>query len=161
MNQKDECCPKFDPKKWDGKTLNWDKKRFIKESIPTFFHMPLASMIGKKVAKMHNLVIASKAEPEMQEFLLMFHDPSPFRSELYMSVTQPVEGAKNTSLSGEFETRVFDGPYNAVPKLIKEMQPYMSKKSKKAKDYYIHYAYCPKCAKKYNHNYMVLFAEVE
>jgi hypothetical protein len=160
-NQTDECCPKFVPEKWDEKTLNWENKLFIRESIPTLFHIPLPSMIGKKVAKMYNLVMASKADPSKQEFLLMFRDPSPFKSELYMSVTRPVEGAENTSLSGEFETRVFDGPFNAVPKFIREMQPYLAGKAKKAKDCFVHYAYCPKCAKKYNHNYMVLFAEVE
>lgn len=160
-NQTDECCPKFVPEKWDEKTLNWENKLFIRESIPTLFHIPLPSMIGKKVAKMYNLVMASKADPSKQEFLLMFRDPSPFKSELYMSVTRPVEGAENTSLSGEFETRVFDGPFNAVPKFIREMQPYLAGKAKKAKDYFVHYAYYPKCAKKYNHNYMVLFAEVE
>lgn len=29
-----------------------------------------------------------------------------------------------------------------------------------AKKYYVHYAYCPKCEKKFGHNYMILFAEV-
>ncbi len=160
-NQTDECCPKFVPEKWDEKTLNWENKLFIRESIPTLFHIPLPSMIGKKVTKMYNLVMASKADLPQQEFLLMFRDPSPFKSELYMSVTKPVEGAENTSLSGQFETRVFDGPYNAVPKFIREMQPYLAEKAKKDKDYFVHYAYCSKCAKKYNHNYMILFAEVE
>ncbi len=160
-NQNDECCPKFVPETWDKKTFNWDNKLFIKESIPTFFHMPLPSMIGKKVTKMYKQVLASKADPSKEEFLLMFRDPTPFRSEMYMSVTKPVEGAENTSLSGEFEARVFDGPYNAAPKFIKEMQTYLTGKAQKAKDYFIHYAYCPKCVKKYGHNYAILFAEVE
>ena len=160
-NQTDECCPKFVPETWDKKTLHWENKLFIRESIPTFFHMPLPSMIGKKVTKMHQLVVAAKADPPKQEFLLMFRDPSPFKSELYMSVTHPVEGASNTTLTGEFEARVFDGPYSAAPRFIKEMQRYLAGKAKKARDYFVHYAYCPKCAKKYNHNYMVLFAEVD
>lgn len=78
-----------------------------------------------------------------------------------MSVTGAVEGAENTTLTGQFEARVFDGPYSAAPKFIKQMQLYLDEKAKKAKDYFVHYAYCPKCAKKYNHNYMVLFAEVD
>lgn len=160
-NQTDECCPEFFPENWDEKTFNWEKKPFIKESIPTLFHMPLPSMIGKKVTKMYNQVMASEADLPKQEMLLLFRDPTPFRSELYLSTTKPVEGANNISLTGEFEAKVFDGPYNAAPKFIKEMQIYLAGKSKNAKDYLIHYAYCPKCVKKYKHNYAILFAEVE
>ena len=61
----------------------------------------------------------------------------------------------------EFDmTRVFDGPYNAIPRFIKEMDEYLKESGKAAKDYYVHYAYCPKCAKEQGHNYMVLFALV-
>ncbi len=160
-NQSDECCPKFNPENWDETTLNWENKLFIKESIPAFFHIPLPTMIGKKVTKMYKLVVASEAGPPKEEFLLMFRDPTPFRSELYMSVTKAVEGAENTSLTGEFEAKVFDGPYSAAPKFVKVMQTYLAGKAKKAKDYFIHYAYCPNCVKKYGHNYAILFAEVE
>jgi len=36
------------------------------------------------------------------------------------------------------------------PKYITKMGP--------AKDYYVHYAYCPRCAEKFGHNYMSIFA---
>jgi len=51
----------------------------------------------------------------------MAYDPSPWKSELYLAVAKEVPGAKNVALSGAFFTKVFDGPYNAVPKWIKEM----------------------------------------
>jgi len=38
--QDQECCPEFHVEKWDKKTFTWDQKLFIKETIPTFFHMP-------------------------------------------------------------------------------------------------------------------------
>jgi len=40
------------------------------------------------------------------------------------------------------------------------MDTYLSKQDKKDNNYYVHYAYCPKCAKEAGHNYMVLFGEV-
>ena len=55
-----ECCPKFYQKKWDGKTFNWDHKQFIKESVPTLFHIPLPPMIGKKITNMMKLAEDSK-----------------------------------------------------------------------------------------------------
>jgi len=159
--KKDECCPKFNPKKWDEKTHNWKDKSFIKETIPTFFHIPFPPMIGKKITNMYNLALKVKAQPkDKQDWIVLFHDPTRFKSELFMSSTKEVPGANNVKISGTFISKVFDGPYNAVPKFMKEMDSYLEKKGKKAKDYYIHYAYCPKCAKKYKHNYALLFAEI-
>ena len=156
-----ECCPKFDPDKWDEKTNVWQDKSFLKETVPTFFHIPFPPMIGNKIQKMYALAEEAGAEPEdKQEWIVLFHDPTAFRSEMFMSTTKTVPGANNVTLSGNYISKVFDGPYNAVPKFIKQMGSYLEKKGELAKDYYVHYAYCPKCAKKFNHNYAVLFAAV-
>lgn len=158
---KDECCPEFDPKRWDDKTYSWDKKKFIMESIPTFFHTPFPPMINKKMWKLWNLAEKSKAMiSKKEDILVLFHDPHAFKSEIFMSVDKKVEGADNRTITGTFYARVFDGPYGSVPKFIKKINQILEKKGKKAKDYYIHYAYCPKCSKKFGHNYMVFFAEV-
>jgi hypothetical protein len=55
---------------------------------------------------------------------------------------------------------VFDGPYNHVPKYLKEFHKYLALIEKKPKKIYFYYTTCPKCAKKYGHNYIVAFAEV-
>ena len=95
-----------------------------------------------------------------EDVLVLFADPSPFKSEIYLSVTGDVPSARNVKISGTFMSKVFDGPYNAIPKFIKQMNKCLANKNKKAKKYYVHYAYCPKCAKKYGHNHMILFAEI-
>jgi len=157
-----ECCPKFHPEKWDGKTFNWDGKTFIKETVPTLFHIPFPPMIGRKVTKLMEIAeAADKILANKEDVLLLFADPTAFKSEIYLSVTGNVPNANNTTLSGTFMGKVFDGNYNAIPKFIKRMDAYLNKQNKQAKNYYVHYAYCPKCAKKAGHNYMVLFAEVE
>jgi hypothetical protein len=160
--QDSECCPVFDVEKWDDKTLKWDRKLFIKESIPTLFHTPFPPMITKKMRKMCDLVERSDADlPDITDTLVLFHDPSAFRSEIYYSVSKEVTGANNTNISGTFEAKVFDGPYNAIPKFFKEMEEHLAVKGQKPDDYYVHYAYCPNCAEKFGHNYMILFAEVK
>lgn len=160
-NQDEVCCPEFDVKKWDGKTVTWNEKLFVMETIPTFFHIPFPPSIGKKMKKMMDLTEASNADiAEKSDALVLFRDPSAFKSEIYYSVTKEVEGANNKTISGTFVSGVFNGPYNAVPKYIKEMESLLSKENKTAKDHYIHYAYCPKCAKKFGSNYMILFARV-
>lgn len=118
-------------------------------------------MIGKKVNRMHELAKKAGATiPDLLEALILFRDPSAFRSEIYYTVTHEVPGANNTTLTGSFVARVFDGPYNDVPVFIKEMEQFLAEKNQKALDYFVHYAYCDKCAKSRGHNYMVLFALV-
>ena len=159
--EKDECCPVFHPEKWEEKTHQWVEKKFIKSSVPTFFHIPYPPMIGKRITKMVKHAEEAKGLSKYTEdILLLFFDPHAFKSEMYLSVTKKIPGADNTTISGNFISKVFDGPYNAIPKYIKEMNTYLDTQGKKAKNYYVHYAYCPKCAKEKGHNYMVMFAEV-
>ena len=92
---------------------------------------------------------------------MLFYDPHAFKSEIYFSVNGEVPGAENVGISGTFVSRVFDGPYNAVPKWVKEMEKFVSSKGKKTKKYFFYFTTCPKCAKIYGHNYTVAFAQVE
>ena len=159
--QNEECCPKFETEKWDKKTFSWNNKLFIKETLPTFLHIPFPPMIGKRITKMDALARRADAtSPDPKEALILFRDPSAFKSEIYYSVTKAVGGATNTTLSGTYEAMVFDGGYNNIPQHIQEMEKYLGGKQEKATDYLVHYAYCPKCTKKYGHNYMILFAHV-
>ncbi len=71
-----------------------------------------------------------------------------------------IEDADNISMTGTFYAKVFDGPYNHIPKYIKEISSKLAADNQTVKDFYVHYAYCPECQKKYKHNYMILFAEI-
>lgn len=160
-NQEKQCCPKFSPEKWDGKTHEWTNKPFIKEDMPTFFHIPLPFLINKKVTRLcKEMEDSQKAETDSTNVLLLFRDPTAFKSEIYLSVLGPVSGADNVTISGTFISKVFSGSYSDVPNFMKQMKEYLKAQNKTAKDYYIHYAYCPKCAKKYGDNYMIIFAKV-
>jgi hypothetical protein len=155
------CCPRFDPAPWDGKTHVWKDKPFIMESMPEFMHMPFPPMIAKAMGKMWKAAQDAGAAPELKDFMCLAYDPSPWKGELYVAVTKEVQSAKNVKLSGTFMSKVFDGPYNAVPKWIKEMDKYLSGQGKKASRYYFYYTTCPKCAKIHGHNYVVAFARVD
>lgn len=155
------CCPIFHPGKWDNKTFYWSQKQFLVASIPTLFHIPFPPMIGKKITKMMKKAEdANKILENKEDVLLLFTDPHPFKSEMYLSVTGEVPDAKNTIITGTFKSKVFEGDYNDIPKFIKQMDAFLRVQKLKAKKYYVHYAYCPKCAEEAGHNYIVLFAEI-
>ena len=64
----DECCARFDPAPWDGKELRWQDKRFVKDRVTSFLHIPLnfgavmkrnVGQIEAAGAKPDNMVILS------------------------------------------------------------------------------------------------------
>lgn len=160
LEANDVCCPEFDPTLWDNKKHVWTNKLFLKNSVPEILHMPLPGTFGRAISKMWKKATEAGAAPELKDSLLLAHDPSPFRGELYLLITKEIPGEENVRLSGTFMSKVFDGPYSKVPKYMQEMDQYLSSLNLKAKKYYFYYAYCPKCAKKYGHNYIVSLVEV-
>ena len=151
-----ECCPKFDPAPWDGEEFVWHGKPFIKDNVCQIMHVPLN--FGKVIVRMMKTV--EQAGAQADEPLMLALDPSPWRCELYMAVKGPVEGAENVALSGTFLTKVFDGPFKDCGKFFAEMQDFARSKGKQPGTIYFYYTTCPKCAKKYGHNYMVGFVQV-
>ncbi len=64
-------------------------------------------------------------------------------------------------LSGDYLTKVFEGPFKDVPKWEKEMEAFVKEKGKQAKKIYYFYTTCPKCAKYYGKNYVVGVAQTQ
>lgn len=159
MTTNNTCCPEFNQEPWNGKTHIWKDKLFLKDEVRSLFHIPLN--IGSVITRMWKQVETAQANPKNEEFLILFYDPSPWKSEVYMTVTKDIPKENITKLTGTFFSKVFDGPYNAAPKWIQEMDKVLKDKGFKAIKYYFHYAYCPKCAKKYGHNYCIAFAQVK
>jgi hypothetical protein len=158
--QSDVCCPKFDGTPWDEKTHQWEDKLFIKDSVPQLFHIPFPWAINRTMARIWKRAEEAGAAPDMKDFLMLAYDPSPWKCEYYLAVTKEIPGTENLKFSGTFLSKVFDGPYSAVPKWIQEMDQWLASKGKKARKFYFYYTTCPKCARKYGHNYVVAFAEV-
>jgi len=152
------CCPKLDTKLWDEKEVKWNNKLFVKDNAFCIFHIPVN--LGKVLTRMHKKVSEAGAQVDIKDFILLTYDSSMWKSEQYYSVSKEVPGMENVKLSGTFMTRVYEGPYKMAPKWYKEMQEYVKSKGKEAKKIYFYYTTCPKCAKTYGKNYVVVFAEV-
>lgn len=154
------CCPPFDAEKWGDKTVVWNNEPFIKASYPSFMHIPLPGTIGKTITKLWAIATEEGIAPAADDFIMLSNDPSPWKGVFYLNVKSASRKGDNVKISGRFETKVFDGPFRDVPKFIKKMDGIVASKGLKALDYYFYYTTCPKCAKKYGHNYIVVFALV-
>ncbi len=154
----EQCCPEFDKERFQDKTHVWKDKLFLVGEVFQIMHIPVN--MGAVVKKMFAKIEQAGGVPQSKDFLMLCYDPSPWKSEIYMTIDKDMPGERVERLTGTFLSRVYDGPYNQVPNWIKDMEKYVSGKGKTVKRYYFHYAYCPKCMKKYGHNYCVAFAQV-
>ena len=151
------CCEPFNPELWENKEVVWQDKLFVKDSVVNLFHIPIN--IGRKITK--NIKLIEKASASAEHQLMLFDEKSLFGSDVYIDVTKDVPKTQMARLSGTFMTKVFEGSYQNMGKWIQEMKNYVKSKDKEVKKFYFFYTACPKCAKAYGKNYVVIFAEIK
>ena len=152
----DECCPRFDPEPWDGKELQWQDKRFVKDRVTSFFHIPLN--FGAVMKRNVGLIEAAGASSNTR--VILSDENSLWGADVYIEVAREIPGANMASISGTFLSKVFEGPYRNIRKWIEEMKSFVQGKGKRLHKLYFFYTTCPKCAKKYGKNYVAILAQV-
>lgn len=151
------CCEPFDPGPWEDKEITWQDKLFVKGRVTSFLHIPLN--MGRTVVK--NMALIEKANAKAPYQLMLTDENSLWGADIYIDVAGEVPGAQMATLSGTYLTKVFEGPYKNAGQWAKEMEEYVKNKGKVLKKIYFSYTTCPKCAKTYGKNYVVLFAKID
>ena len=149
------CCKRFKPEPWEDKEVTWHDKLFLKDRVISFFHIPLN--FGKVMVK--NMKLIKKTDALAPVPVLLSDENSLWGADVYIVVSKEVPGARMERISGTFLSKVFEGPYKDMGKWISEMKTYVSSKGKEIKKMYFFYTTCPKCAKAYGKNYVVILAK--
>lgn len=152
------CCAPFDPAPFEDTVHAWHDRLFATAIILAVAHVPVGMTAA--VTRLFRLAEAAGAIPPAGDQLMLMHDPSPWRTELLVAVTKDVPGAAMERISGTFFTKVFDGPYRDVPKWIEATEATVAERGERAQRYFLRYAYCPKCVRKYGRNFCVVYAQV-
>lgn len=152
-----ECCPEFIPAPWDDKTFDWDNKKFIKDHVCTFFYMPMN--FGGVMKRLSDKI--TKADVNVPDWLCLADHTSKWNMDIYLAVDKEVPGAENVNLSGKFYSKVYEGPFKDTGKWCKDFKSTVKSKGLKVAKWYMWYTTCPKCAKKYGENYVVIVGKVE
>lgn len=146
------CCPRFHPEGWDGQELHFEAKLFVEADTFSLFHIPLnMGSVFPKTFKAIEDADAFSAE----DFIVLSRDRSPWKGEHYFSVTRDVPGEKMVRLSGDYLTKVFEGPYKAAKAWMDQMRELANTRGFTPEEVYFFYTACPKCAKYYGKNYIV------
>lgn len=151
------CCAKFNPEGWDGQSLHFEGKPFVRATTISAAHVPLN--MGKVFGRVLGHLDKAGAV-DLGQQIVMSHDISPWQAEHLFAVTMPVEGEEMVSLSGDFLTQVFEGPFSKAGAWAQAMQEAAVAQGKVAKKVWFYYTTCPKCAKAYGQNYVVGLAEI-
>jgi hypothetical protein len=158
MDTKDEgeCCPRFNPEPWDEKVITWKNKPFIQDHVTSIFHIPL----NYTAVMTRNFNAIRAANAGSPRGIVLTDENSLWGADVYFEVSQDFPNTRMVTLSGKFLCKVFEGPFRNIKKWIDEMNAYVTKKAEHPIKMYFYYTTCPKCAKKYGKNYVVILAEV-
>jgi len=151
-----ECCPKFDPTPWQEATLTWENKLFLQDRVRSFLHIPLN--FGAVMTRGMATIEANSASPANP--LVLSDENSLWGADVYLEVTKEIPGAKMATISGTFLTKVYEGPYQDIGKWVKDFKSFVGTRGHEMKKLYFYYTTCPKCAKKWGKNYVVLLARI-
>jgi hypothetical protein len=152
----DVCCPEFIPEPWNNKIERWDERLFIKDSVRTFFYMPFG--FGKVMERV--FALAQKSGAVFQDNMCLSDHVSKWKMNIYLPVDKEIEGAENIKISGEYFFRVYEGKFSETGKWCKDYKEVTDSKGWSVKRWLMWYTTCPKCAKKYGKNYVVIAGEV-
>jgi len=155
-NQQAECCPKFDPTPWDGRIFEWENKKFIKDKVCTFFYIPLnfGAVMARSVKKIE------EAGTKMAEGMVLAEHTSKWNMDVFLAVDKEIPGAENAVLSGKFLSKVYEGDFKDTGKWSKDFEKYAKDNGHVLEKTYMWYTTCPKCAKKWGKNYVVIIGKI-
>lgn len=152
------CCPKFNPDGWDEQSLHFRDKTFVRAHTISAMHVPLN--MGRIFARVQKHIDDHEALDPGQ-VLVLSRDLSPWTGEHLFAVKKDVPEEEVVSLSGDFLTKVFEGPYSKTKEWYDKMQDLVRAQGQEPGTVWFFYTTCPKCAQAYGKNYVVGLVQVK
>ena len=133
-----------------------DGKKFVRDRVRSFLRIPLN--FGAVMARNMAAIQAAGAEPP--NMLVLSDENSLWGADVYLEVSKDVPGLRMATISGTFLAQAYEGPYRDIPKWIADLKRRIADKGKTLRRLLFFYTTCPKCARKYGRNYVVLFGQI-
>lgn len=151
------CCPRFHPEDWVGVELHFCDKRFVRAQVHEALHIPLD--MDKVFTRVDAAMRAANAQ-DPGDFIVLSRDTSAWKGEHLFAASGDVPGEEMIRLSGDFITRVFEGPYSQAGNWARQMQADAAARGKPEAEVWFYYTTCPRCAQVYGKNYVVGLARM-
>ena len=151
------CCPEFNPELWDEKLSDWQNKKFIKDSVCTLLYMPLN--FGRVMKRLD--AKTTNAGANIVDYLCLANHTSYWNMDIYLAVDKEISDAMNVVLTGKYYSKVYEGSFKDTGKWTKDFEQTAKSKDLIIRKMFFWYTTCPKCAKKYGKNYVVLVGQID
>ena len=80
--------------------------------------------------------------------------------DLLVSTSKSVPGADNVAISGKFFSKVYEGNFKELGAWQKDFAEVAKQQGLGITKTYLWYTTCPKCAKKFGKNYVVIIGQI-
>ncbi len=150
------CCPRFDPAPWDEQEVEFDDRLFVRDRVRCLFHIPLN--FGRVMQR--NMTRIVEADAAVPDGFTLTDDNSLWGADVYLAVTKEVPGLRHERLSGTFFCKAFEGPYSKVHEWHQQMIGVLKRSGRTGRKLYSWYTTCPRCAKAYGKNPVVILAQL-
>jgi hypothetical protein len=114
--------------------------------------------MGTVITRMCKKIESVKAMPKTKDFLMLAYDPSPWKSQIYMTVTRTCLVAGREAF-GNIPRKVLRGLIRMFRSGSRRWKS-TNIRGQDCKEAVLLLHDLPKCAKKYGKNYVVAFAQV-
>ncbi|MFC6236320.1 hydrolase [Longivirga aurantiaca] len=151
------CCAVPNVDDWDGRTIDLHQQ-FIRMHTRSLFHIPLT--MGRVMKALDEAATRAGAQMPGEHAMVLSRDLSPWRAEQLFAVSAPVEGADNVVLDGTFASRAFEGPYSQAPTWRDGLVQYAASLGRDVAEVYFFYTTCPKCARHYGSNFVIVLGRL-
>lgn len=152
------CCPRFNPEGWDNQQVHLNDKLFARAETKSIMHIPVN--MGTVFSKAQD-ALEKAGTLDSEEYIVLSRELSSWKAEHLFLTEKDVEGLEMVRLSGDFVTKVFEGPFKDAEKWHEAMLEAAKRTGRSASRVYFFYTTCPKCAKTYGKNFVVGFAELK
>ena len=113
------CCPRFKPAPWDGQELHFKDKPFVRAETRSAMHVPLN--MGRVFSRVFD-GIAPDGNFDPDNLIVLSRELSAWKAEHLFASDTPVQTEEMVTLTGDFITKVFEGPYRKAGQWYKDMQ---------------------------------------
>jgi hypothetical protein len=152
----DACCELIDPKEWDGKTLSWKGKPFVRKKYFAILYMPIGldGVLRKLMGELNEKKLIPEEHP-----IMLFRNEGPFGGEILLAIKKKDPAYEVVTLSGSFFTKSYEGKsYSDAGNWHKDFQE--AARGKGVKETMAEYVLCPGCQKKFGKMQAILFGKL-
>ena len=102
-----------------------------------------------------------EASASVPEYLCLSEHTSAWNINLYLAVDKKIPDSETIVFSGSYYCKVYEGNFKDTGKWCKDFESTIKTKGYCSEKMFMWYTTCPKCAKKYGKNYVVILGKIK